>query len=245
MKTEIASSLVRRRLVGASTLAALLLAAGVVGCSSLLDVKNPNNVNESDLSNPASATSQANGVLSSVARAWGAVLTPYSVVTDELTWIGSRDAWQNLDQGKVSEATNEFVDGAFPYVGEARWFSNSTIKRLEGFAAAHTLADTSDLTRTYLYGAIAYTIVADMFNNFPIGSDKTTAAPPVGPANMAQVYDTAIAYATKGIALAQATGDNTNLRLLTAMRARARYSKALWAKFTHPTVAGPPPANAL
>src|SRR6266702_6161420 len=94
--------------------AVLLLAAGAAACSSLLDVKNPNNVNESDLSNPASATSQANGVRSSVARACGIVLTPYAGVTDELTWIGSRDAWQSLDLGRVSEPTNEFVDAAFP-----------------------------------------------------------------------------------------------------------------------------------
>ncbi len=225
--------------------AALLLVAGAAACSSLLDVKNPNNVNESDLSNPASAATQANGVLSSVARAWGIVLTPYAMVTDELTWIGSRDAWQNLDLGRVSEPTNEFVDAAFPYVGEARWWSNTTIKRLEGFAAASVLGDTSNLTRSYLYGAIAYTIVPDMFNNFPMSSDKTTASPPLGPANMSQVYDTAIAYATQGIALAQAHGDNANLLLLRAVRARARYAKALWAMFPHPAVAGPPPVNAF
>src|SRR6266576_2306385 len=72
----------------------LLGVAGVLvlaACSSLLDVKNPNNVNQSDLSNPASAASQASGVLASVARAWGQIITPYSVATDELTWIGSRD----------------------------------------------------------------------------------------------------------------------------------------------------------
>src|SRR5437868_3512639 len=138
-------------------LGALALAASAIACSSLLDVKNPNNVNESDLSNPSSAASQANGVLSSLARAWGIVLAPYSMATDELTWIGSRDAWQTLDQGTVTEPTNEFVDGAFFYVGEARWFADATIKRLNGFAAGNTLADTNSLTRTYLYAALIYT----------------------------------------------------------------------------------------
>src|SRR5437773_12449351 len=135
--------------------AALLLVAAATGCSSLLDVKNPNNVNESDLSNPASAASQANGALSSLARAWGIVQTPYAVATDELTWIGSRDAWQTLDQGTISEPTNEFVDAAFPFVGEARWYADATIKRLAGFAARGVLPDTTDLTRVYLYGALA------------------------------------------------------------------------------------------
>src|SRR5216117_4468492 len=98
--------------------AALLLVAAATGCSSLLDVKNPNNVNESDLNNPASAAAQANGVLASLTRAWGNILTPYSMATDELTWIGSRDAWRNLDEGQISEPTNEFVDAAYFYVGE-------------------------------------------------------------------------------------------------------------------------------
>src|ERR1044071_1399699 len=89
------------RLLGMACVIAL------AACSSLLDVKNPNNVNQSDLSNPASATSQANGVQASVGRAWGQILTPYSLATDELTWIGSRDAWQSLDQGTISEPTNE------------------------------------------------------------------------------------------------------------------------------------------
>src|SRR5436309_15951780 len=132
--------------------AALLLVAGAAACSSLLDVKNPNNVNESDLSNPASAATQANGVLSSVARAWGIVLTPYAMVTDELTWIGSRDALQSLDFGRESEPTKEFLDAAFPYVGEPRGWSSRPSKRREGFAPATGWRDTSNLNRRYFSG---------------------------------------------------------------------------------------------
>jgi len=245
MNTGSAASLARGFLGATGRRLAVLLLVGMPACSGLLDVKNPNNVNESDLSNPASAASQANGALSSLARAWGIVQTPYAVATDELTWIGSRDAWQTLDQGTISEPTNEFVDAAFPFVGEARWYADATIKRLAGFAARGVLPDTTDLTRVYLYGALAYIMVGDMFNNFPIGSDKTNIAPPLGPANMGQVFDTAIAYATRGIALAQATGDQDNELALTAARAVAKYQKALWALFPHPAIAGPPPAAPL
>src|SRR6266480_4578582 len=122
----------------------LLGVAGVLvlaACSSLLDVKNPNNVNQSDLSNPASAASQASGVLASVARAWGQIITPYSVAT--------------------AEPTNEFVDAAFFYVGEARWWADETVKRLNGFDAANTLPDRDDLARTYLSGAIIYTMIGN------------------------------------------------------------------------------------
>ncbi len=245
MKTATSTSLWGRLETWSSWAGALALVAIVAACSNLLDVKNPNNVNEEDLSNPASAASQANGVLSSLARAWGNILTPYAVATDELTWIGSRDAWQNLDRGTLSEPTNEFVDAAFFYVGEARWFADATIKRLNGFMAAGTLADTSNLTRTYLYGALIYTAIGDFFDNFPIGSDKTTAAPPLGPANMGQVYDTAIAYATRGITLAQKDSDKVGELLLTAARARAEHAKAVWALFPHPALPSGPPANPL
>ena len=225
----------------------LLGVAGVVAlaaCSSLLDVKNPNNVNQSDLSNPASATSQANGVQASVGRAWGQILTPYSIATDELTWIGSRDAWQTLDQGTISEPTNEFVDAAYFYVGEARWWSDETIKRLSGFDTTNTLPDRNDLARTYLYGAMIYTMIGNLFDNFPIGSDRTTAAPPLGAAKMDSVYKVAIAYATSGIAVAQVTG-NRDLQLdLTAERAVARYYLALWTKL-NPAPATVPLASPL
>ena len=245
MKTITATSLRGVLGTGSPWLGALALAVAVAGCTSLLDVKNPNNVNEGDLSNPASASSQANGVLSSLARAWGNILTPYAVATDELTWIGSRDAWQTLDQGTLTEPTNEFVDAAFFYVGEARWFADATITRLTGFAAAGTLADTSNLENSYLYGALIYTTIGDFFDNFPIGSDKTAAAPPVGPANMDQVYDAAIAYATSGITLAQKTGHKSLELALTAARARAEHAKAVWALFPHPATPTGPPANPL
>jgi hypothetical protein len=220
----------------------LSAAALVAGCSGLLDVENPNNVNIDNLTNPAAAGSLANGALSATARAWGVVLTPYSEATDELTWIGSRDAWSDLDRGSLSGITNEFVDAAFPSLGQARWLSDEAIKRLRAFDSAGVLPTRDDLARSYLYGAIAYVTIGDMFDDWPIGSDRTQAAPPLGPANMAQVYDTAIAYTTRGIAIAQATA-NADLQLnLTAMRARARHAKVVWQKlnpFTAATLASP------
>ena len=225
----------------------LLGVAGVIAlaaCSSLLDVKNPNNVNQSDLSNPASAASQASGVLASVSRAWGQILTPYSIATDELTWIGSRDAWQTLDQGSISEPTNEFVDAAFFYVGEARWWSDETIKRLSGFDAANTLPDRDDLARTYLAAAMIYTMIGNLFDNFPIGSDRTAAAAPLGAAKMDSVYKVAIAYSTSGLAIAQATGNQDLQLVLTAERAVARYYLAVWTKL-NPTPATVPLASPI
>lgn len=222
--------LTKRLGVPSRVIVTLWVAAVAAGCSGLLDVENPNNVNQENLNNPAAAAALANGALSATARAWGVVLTPYSEATDELTWIGSRDAWNDLDQGYLSGITNEFVDAAFPSLAQARWLSDEAIKRLGAFAAAGVLPDSNDLARSYLYGAIAYVTIGDMFDDWPIGSNRTQAAPPLGPGNMAQVYDTAIVYTTRGMVIARATG-NTDLELdLTAMRARARHAKVVWQK---------------
>src|SRR5439155_504235 len=161
------------------------------------------------------------GAASATARAWGTVLTPYSEATDELTWIGSRDAWGDLDQGYLSGITNEFVDAAFPSLAQARWLGDEAIKRLSKFDADGVLPNRDDLARSYLYAAIAYVTIGDMFDDWPIGSDRQVAARPLGPSNMAQVYDTAVVFTTRGIAIAQATGSKDLVLALTAMRARA------------------------
>ena len=67
------------------------------------------------------------------------VYGPYSVASDELTWVGSRENWGLLDNGDVSDPLNEYNDAAYPFASEARWLSNYTIDRLEGFDKAGSL----------------------------------------------------------------------------------------------------------
>src|SRR5437762_13589724 len=60
-----------------------VLVAGVLvalgACSSILDVKNPNDVSESALDKPVAAQSLANGILASTVRMLSGTTTPYSV----------------------------------------------------------------------------------------------------------------------------------------------------------------------
>jgi hypothetical protein len=212
---------------------------GVAACSSLLDVKNPNNVPASGLDNPAAAPSIANGALSASAYAWGGMLLEYATVSDELTWIGSRDGFRQLDIGTLTNPTNEFTDAAFPFVGRARWMADLAIKKLSAFDSAGTLKNRDDLARSYLYAAIMYTMIADQFNNFPIASDRQNAAPPVGRAKMDSLYDVAVGYTTTGIAITQATKNKSLQTALTAMRARAEHAKAVWL-LLHPPGPGVP-----
>lgn len=213
---------------GAQFLGAAVVLFAASACGSILDVKNPNNIAEASLENPAAADAEANGVLAATNRMLSGVTVPYAVATDELDWIGSRDAWFDLETGGLGNYINEFTDGAFPFVGEARYLADQTIARLEGFRTAGKLTNINSLARTYLYGAIVYTTIADMYDDFAF-SNKTVPAAPVGRANMSKLYDTAISYLDKGLAL---TTDNTLKYQMTAYRARVKHAKGVWGKIS-------------
>jgi hypothetical protein len=213
----------------------LALVAGLAlgGCSDILEVDNPNNLLEDDLGSPSSARALAAGAGATVARSVGAMLGPYSTVTDEVSWRGSRDAWFQLDIGNLADPGNEFTDDAFRFIGEGRWMADEAVRRLEAFDAAGELKDTrgvvdrTPLVRAYLFAAISYTTIADMFDDFAF-SDRREPAPPEGEANMAQLYDQAIDYLTKGLDIADAINNAALEDNLQAVRARAEYSKGLW-----------------
>src|SRR5205807_817510 len=65
-----------------------LVAAGAA-CNSLFDVRNPNDVLADSLNNPAAGFAIASGAQAALAYGWGAILTEYATVTDELTWRGT------------------------------------------------------------------------------------------------------------------------------------------------------------
>lgn len=220
-------------------LLALFILGSFTACSDLLQADNPNNLLEDDLRDPRSVLPMVNGVQASLTRAFANIVAPYATASDELTWIGSRDAWQQLQFGNFNNPNNEFTDAAFFFVGEARWWSDDVIKRIEAFQNEDLLlsGDEVQLARAYLYGAIIYTVVADMFDDFVIGADKSEAAPPVGPENMSSLYDQALNYLNKGIAI---SGISEELdAAFTGMLARVHYSKALWAKLNPVDLSNP------
>ena len=208
---------------------AVVVALFASGCD-VLEVDNPNSLREEDLSRPVSAGPMANGAEAAVTRALGMAITPASTTSDELTFIGSRDAWNQLDLGVIGDESNEFSDYAFPFVGEARWLCDEYIERMEAFREEGTLGDDRLLARVYLYGAIIYSQIPDLYDNFVIDSNGLEAGNPVGEENMNQLYDTAIQYIDRALELADPAADADLVTALTALRARTHYSKGLWGK---------------
>lgn len=216
----------------------LVLVATLAACGDILDVNNPNNLVEEELGNPTAAGSIVNGASGLVARGIGAVLGPYSVATDEAIWVGSRDAWRELDAGNLGDPRNEFTDDAFRFFAQGRWMADEAVERVKGFDDEGTLLDRSHLARAYLFAAVQYITTADMFDDFVVNSDKQESGEAVGAANMAGLYDTAIGYLDQAEPIAAAASDALHFAVL-ATRARAKHSRGIWAK-VNPVNTGDP-----
>ena len=211
----------------------VLLAVGIGACD-LLEVENPNTLEEQRLNDPTSAAPMTDGLQSTVTRAVGYIYAPYSAASDELIWVGTRDAYFNLSRGFIDNPNNEFSDLAFTYVGEAEWTAREFIGRLETFQEEGDLPSERLLARAYLYGAIIKTTVGDMFSNWAF-SDQREAGAPIGEENMTQLYDQegdgpagALQWVNAGLALDAGPGT-----ALQAMKARILFSKSVWSK-VHP-----------
>jgi len=208
----------------------LAVILGAVSACSLFDtnVTNPNAIEESALGDAASAPTLANGLNAAVTRMITSVYGPYSVASDELTWVGSRENWGLLDGGDVSDPLNEYNDAAYPLASEARWLSNYTIDRLELFTKDGSLRNPTDLARTYVYAAVAYITIGDNYDDFILSSDRTKPAAPLGEANMLQVYDSAIVYLDRALPIAKNANSLDLQSQILGLRARAKFAKALW-----------------
>ena len=211
-------------------LISLLLGFTLIGCD--LDVDNPNSLLEGDLQDPSAAAALANGAWNASLRGVTYMMMPHAVATDESVWIGSRDAWYQIDKGGMTNVYNEFVDQAWPYISEARWMSDKAVQILEGLGA--DLPNNQDLVLAYLSGAMVRVYIADMFEDF-VYSDKTEAGTPVGAANMSTLYDEALTLLGKASSIA--TGDNA-VKVLSLV-ARTRHAKAVWGKVNPVNTASP------
>ncbi len=221
---------------------AMRLRAGVtlVGASMLLagcglfntDVKNVNAVTEDALTDPTAATSLVNGLGGSLHLAVNGVAGLTGIASDELQWAGSREYWNLLDGGDVGDPVNEYSNGTYPYMSQARWLSDYTVAKLEAFGTK--LPNRADLARAYVYAGTAYLFIGENYEDFIITSDRQTPGASVGEANMRIMHDSAIAYFSKAVTLATTLNNAELLKQSLGLRARARFSKAVWTSLRAP-----------
>lgn len=228
--TEALEHVVRRssRLTTMAAVIGLGLLIGVTACENPLEVENPNNLVEEDTQSPDAYPATVNGAQATVARATNAVRATLADVADEITWIGSRDGWNQLDQGALDDPGNEFADEAFTWVPTARFMVERAITKGEEFRADGVLDDPLNLARAYLYGGIIYATIGDVYDDFVFADSPTEAAPPAGEENMIMAYDTALEYLGNGLEIARAGGDQELEARILAVRARTHHARAVW-----------------
>jgi hypothetical protein len=222
-----------------------LATAVLAGCGLFeTDINNPNAVVESSLGDPAAAAPLVSGLYGVLQRAQNQVTGTVGAVSDELTWAGSREYWKLLDDGDINDPINEYTNGQFPYLAEARWMGDYVVGVLEGIDQKPPgLKSRVDLAKAYLYAGHAYLLIAENYEDFVISSDRTKNGPPVGDAAFSITYDSSLAYLNKAIALST-TLNNADVRVpALGLKARALFNKSLLTKFrparTQGTAASP------
>jgi starch-binding outer membrane protein, SusD/RagB family len=212
----------------------------VLAACNILDVNNPNNLTETSVEAVSAASAVVNGSVAQNARAISQQWLGYLIATDEIVWIGSRDAWGQLDQGFVSNPANEFTDAAFPQVAQARWLADLAVSELDRHVSENpnNASLKNDQARAYLQAGIIYTIIGETQEDF-VFSDKQEASAAIGPTQMVTVLDQAIAFLDKALTLSQALNDAELINRSLAVRARAKHSRAQWDKIK-PTISSNP-----
>lgn len=208
------------------------------GCN-LLDVDNPNSLVEESIRLQAAANGVANGSLQLAGEAISGAWELPAVISDELFWIGSRDAWGQLDQGFVSNAENEFTDGRFPALGRAVWMSQNAVEILEGHFAEGGDAFQTDYGRALMFRGMILMVTAELQEDMTF-SYKMVDGPPVSSGNaaigsegqhpvgsMVAVMDLAIQSFTDAITQFNAQGESALATNARAMRARAYQSRVI------------------
>jgi hypothetical protein len=210
------------------TAALALAAAAAAACGGILEVDNPNNVNAESLGDPASARAQVNGSLAAVTRAAAILLGPVETASDDMSWRGSLEGMQRFDRGYLRDPYNEFLENSHTFLTPARFMAARTVRQLEAFQQADQLADPTQLALANLYAAVVYDLIANHHDDFVIASSEREAGAAVGPANMVSLYDSVEAAAARGLAVAGTS--NAQRGALAAMRARAKFDRAVWRK---------------
>jgi starch-binding outer membrane protein, SusD/RagB family len=211
---------------------AVLASTTLAGCGLFnTDVKNVNAVTE-DAINETAATSLANGLGGALQNAVNGVVGVTGAASDELQWAGSREYWNLLNGGDVGDPVNEYSNGTYPYLSQARWQGDYTVAKLEGFGTK--LLTRADLARAYIFAGTAYLFIGENYEDFIISSDRQEPGANIGEANMRITHDSAIAYFSKALALATTLNNVELQRQALGLRARARFSKAVWTSLRAP-----------
>lgn len=212
------------------------------GCN-ILDVLDPNSLIEESIKLEGASNGVVNGSQQLVARSVSEIWQLPSLASDEMYWIASRDAWGSLDHGFINDEENEFIDGAFPSLGQATWMAHNAVVIMTEHVGNNSGDDgfLLDLARAQMYKGIIYMITAEQQADMTF-SDKQVDGPPVSSgsaligsdpvANMDAVMGVAIASLTFAVNTFNSLSEDDFEHQALAVRARALHSRVIGANLT-------------
>lgn len=211
--------------------------AFLAGCGLFnTDVANVNVATEDKLAVAEVAPSLVNGLGGALNNAVNGIIGVSGAAADELQWAGSREYWNLLDGGDIGDPVNEYSNGTYPFISQARWQADYVVKKVEAFdqTTPSSLTNRSDLARAYIFAGTAYLFIGENYEDFIISSDRDSSGTSVGEANMRVTFDSAVAYYTKALTLATTLSNTELRRQALGLRARARFSRAVWGTLRAP-----------
>jgi len=210
------------------------------GCD-ILDVENPNNLVEESVQLESGANGVVNGSLELVTDALADIWEGPEVVSDNLYWIGSRDAWGSLDNGFIQDELNEFLDAAFPTLGQGVWMAQNAVEIMEGHVANNPGDEdfALDLARAQFFRGVILMVIAEVQQDMTFSFKQVDGAPvssgnaaigsegQIPVASMDAVMGVAIQSLTEARNAFQAMGDDARALDATALLARAEMSRVI------------------
>lgn len=164
-------------------------------------------------------------VARAVSKGYEGVLAVYSAVSDELDRTGSSTDFDQLSRGHLNLAWGTTTTPALEDLIVAQRLADEAVEELDAEA------DPMGLAGVLVWKALAYLTIADMFEDWVLEAGGMA----VGPENMLQLYQDAVAALTEAHTLAVAHEPESFLTLLSmALRARAHFSHEVWGKARNP-----------
>lgn len=208
---------------GAGLLLALL-SLGPVACGDqLLDVTNPGSVQESDLSNPALATTLLNSALGQFECAYTNYVVSAGIMGHEYinasSWLNINGwGWRGIELYTITGSCPDGRDasglGAYLPLQQARYLAENSAERIANFPDEAVSDKTDKLALLAAYAGFSYVLLGEGFCEMAIDQ-----GPLMTPAEVLAVAEQKF---TEAIGLAE-QADNADVRLLAlAGRARAR-----------------------
>jgi hypothetical protein len=204
-----------RRIRNAGTMTAFALAA--IGCESLLKVSDPGTIQQETLANPALETLVTNGVIGEFQFAYGSYANWSGVLSDETFTDHTNVCVREFSLHNFIDL-NDSNEAVYVALHRARQSADDAVERITGYIGATAASSSLNIARAYIYGAYAYTLLAEGFCESPVNLSN--------PVNSDSLFAMALSRFDKGITTATAANAGTNVTAATDLLNMARVGAA-------------------